>query len=143
MTSNLKPPPAGFAEVFTRWGWRGVEIAYGSRTTCNQRWVAELGGDDLKAKRTEYAKRYRGPPQHELTRLESRAHHVRFAYGQMIVELTDGRSITAPLEWFPALARATPQDRLQFEIRDGGKAIEWAHLGELVTVAGLVAGPCD
>lgn len=140
-SSRLKPPPPGFAEVFTRWGWRGVEIAYGSRTTCNRRWIEELGGEDLKRRRAEYAKAYRGAPQCELARLDSRACHVRFAYGQLMIELTDGRSITAPVEWFPALARATPPERQEFEIRDDGKAIEWSHLGERVTVAGMLALP--
>ena len=53
-TSRQKPPPPGFAEVFIRWGWRGIETAFGSRTECNKRWVAQCGGDELKAQRRAY-----------------------------------------------------------------------------------------
>lgn len=49
-----KPPPAGFAETFVRWGWRGVETAFGARTECNKRWVAQCGEAELLASRRAY-----------------------------------------------------------------------------------------
>lgn len=58
--SRRKPPPPAFAEVFIRWGWRGVEIVFGSRTECNKRWVAECGGCLLIERRREYRSRLRG-----------------------------------------------------------------------------------
>lgn len=57
--ARRKPAPAGFAEVFIRWGWRGVETTYGAHTRCNKRWVAECGGDALKARRRWYEARLR------------------------------------------------------------------------------------
>lgn len=54
-----KPPPPGFAEVFIRWGWRGVETTYGAHTRCNKRWVQECGGEALKALRRIYEARLR------------------------------------------------------------------------------------
>lgn len=45
-----KPIPDGFAETFIRFGWRGVEAFYGSRTSCNKRWIAELGPGLLLAR---------------------------------------------------------------------------------------------
>lgn len=58
-TARQKPPPPGFAEMFVRWGWRGVETAFGSRTACNKRWIAECGGTDLLNQRREYRERLR------------------------------------------------------------------------------------
>jgi hypothetical protein len=49
-----KPCPDGFAETFIVAGWRGVEAAFGARTDCNKRWIAECGGDALKAARSRY-----------------------------------------------------------------------------------------
>lgn len=54
-----KPPPPGFAETFIRWGWRGVETVFGSRTDCNKRWVIECGGCALIAERRLYRERLR------------------------------------------------------------------------------------
>lgn len=54
-----KPAPPGFAEVFIRWGWRGVETTYGARTECNKRWVQECGGCELIQRRREYRIRLR------------------------------------------------------------------------------------
>ena len=51
--SHKAPPPA-FAETFVRHGWRGVEAAFGSRTSCNVRWIAQCGGDALKQARLAY-----------------------------------------------------------------------------------------
>jgi hypothetical protein len=54
-----KPPPPAFAEVFIRTGWRGIEEAYGSRTGCNRRWIAQLGDHDLLRARRDYRVRLR------------------------------------------------------------------------------------
>ena len=58
-TTRQKPPPPGFAETFVRWGWRGVETVFGSRTACNKRWICESGGSTLIAERREYRQRLR------------------------------------------------------------------------------------
>lgn len=54
-----KPAPPAFAEIFIRTGWRGVEAAYGARTDCNKRWLAECGGEDLVRRRRDYRIRLR------------------------------------------------------------------------------------
>lgn len=56
---RLKPAPPGFAEVFVRWGWRGVETTFGAHTRCNKRWVRECGGFRLIAERRSYRQRLR------------------------------------------------------------------------------------
>lgn len=57
--TRRKPPPPGFAETFIRWGWRGVETVFGARTSCNKRWVQELGGCNLIQRRLEYRMKLR------------------------------------------------------------------------------------
>lgn len=54
-----KAVPDGFAETFIRFGWRGIETFFGARTTSNQRWIEELGGDALKAERRAYRRQLR------------------------------------------------------------------------------------
>ena len=53
---RLKPPPPRFREIFIEEGWRGVELEFGSRTSCNKRWVEECGGIRLKQERLTFLK---------------------------------------------------------------------------------------
>jgi hypothetical protein len=61
----------------------------------------------------------------------------------MWVQLVDGRVIGVPLAWFPRLLRASPEQRLRFEISGGGQGLHWDELDEDVSVAGLLDGRGD
>ncbi len=37
-----------------RWGWRGVERAFGARTDINKRWLNHCGGEKLQQARLRY-----------------------------------------------------------------------------------------
>jgi hypothetical protein len=56
------------------------------------------------------------------------------------VELTDGRVISVPLIWFPALHSASAEQRNEVQIRAGGRGLHWPALDEDLSVAGLLAG---
>ncbi|MBF0286073.1 MAG: DUF2442 domain-containing protein [Magnetococcales bacterium] len=56
------------------------------------------------------------------------------------VDLMDGRTISAPLAWFPRLASATPEQREQWEICGGGYGIHWEEIDEDLSTAGLLRG---
>ncbi len=58
----------------------------------------------------------------------------------LTVDLVDGRTIVAPLAWFPRLWHGTTQERNHFEIFGDGAYIHWPDLDEDLTVAGLLAG---
>lgn len=58
----------------------------------------------------------------------------------LAVELTDGRSIAAPLAWFPRLAHGTAKERRSWRLVGGGSGIHWPALDEDVSVANLLAG---
>jgi hypothetical protein len=54
------------------------------------------------------------------------------------VRLADGREIAAPLEWYPRLRDATPEQRSKWEIIGGGYGIHWEDLDEDISVRGLL-----
>ena len=58
----------------------------------------------------------------------------------MHVQLTDGRTVSVPLLWFPRLHAAQPEQRLRVEIGGGGRCLHWDELDEDLSVAGLLAG---
>ncbi|BDT66547.1 hypothetical protein os1_07100 [Comamonadaceae bacterium OS-1] len=66
---------------------------------------------------------------------------VRFDDDTVWVSLSDGRTIAAPLAWFPRLLEATPAQRDLVELSKGG--LHWEALDEDISVAGLLAGQPD
>lgn len=66
---------------------------------------------------------------------------VRFDDDTLWVGLSDGRTIAAPLAWFPRLLEATPAQRTQVELSQHG--LHWDALDEDISVAGLLAGLPD
>src|SRR5258708_815226 len=66
---------------------------------------------------------------------------VRFDEHTMWVDLTDGRTIGAPLAWFPRLLNATMQQRKRVEVSRLG--LHWEDLDEDISIAGLLAGRGD
>lgn len=57
----------------------------------------------------------------------------------LCVEFNDGRTLCAPLEWFPILSAARA-DRLEgFEIAADGLSVSWPDLGETVSAEFLLA----
>ena len=68
------------------------------------------------------------------------AQSVEVADKILIVQLADGRAISLPLDWYPRLAYATPQERNNWRLIGGGEGIHWPDLDEDLSVAGLLAG---
>ena len=56
------------------------------------------------------------------------------------VVLADGRTVTAPLVWYPRLVHATPEERADWRLVGGGSGIHWPELDEDLSVEGLLAG---
>lgn len=56
------------------------------------------------------------------------------------VELNDGRTITAPLAWFPRLTHGKQAERENWRLIAGGTGIHWTDLDEDISVEGLLAG---
>lgn len=95
---------------------------------------------------------YRGPPyalaetvfdeddQQGCTQLDERVLDVRCDAHSLIVDLMDGRTISAPLAWYPRLLHATPQVRALWERSSGGYGIHWPDLDEDLSTEGLLRG---
>lgn len=68
------------------------------------------------------------------------AQDVRCTEDELIVSLVDGRTVSAPLAWFPRLGRATSEQRAQWELLGEGQGIHWPEIDEDLSVAGLLKG---
>jgi Protein of unknown function (DUF2442) len=71
---------------------------------------------------------------------DERVLDVRFDAHSLIVDLMDGRSISAPLAWYPRLAQATADQRVHWEKCGGGFGIHWPDLDEDLSTEGLLRG---
>jgi hypothetical protein len=66
------------------------------------------------------------------------AERVEFLDDTLVVHLTDGRSISVPLEWFPRLRDASVEDRAGWRLIGRGIGIHWDRLDEDISVRGLL-----
>ena len=69
-----------------------------------------------------------------------RVSDVRFTHESICVELTDGRTITAPLTWFPRILAASRDERERWEVSGGGAGVHWPSIDEDVSIDGLLRG---
>ena len=58
----------------------------------------------------------------------------------LIVDLSDGRTISVPLAWFPRLVYASPEERTHWRLVGKGQGIHWEDIDEDISVEGLLAG---
>ena len=56
------------------------------------------------------------------------------------VDLSDGRSISVPIAWFPRLLHSTEQERNNWRLIGKGQGIHWEDIDEDISVEGLIAG---
>jgi hypothetical protein len=68
------------------------------------------------------------------------AEEVTVTEDTLTVELSDGRTISVPLDWYPRLVHATPEERNRWQLIGGGQGIHWPALDEDLSVEGLLAG---
>jgi hypothetical protein len=71
---------------------------------------------------------------------EALATHVEVYEDTLSVELADGRTIAAPLAWYPRLAHASAEELKSWRLIGGGRGIHWPDLDEDISVANLLAG---
>lgn len=79
--------------------------------------------------------------QTPIKKLNTSPKAVRFDDDTLWVSPSDGRTIAAPLAWFPRLLEAAPEQRAQVELSQSG--LHWDALDEDISVAGLLAGQAD
>lgn len=63
---------------------------------------------------------------------------VRFTEDALLVNLSDGREVSVPLEWFPRLRNATPEQRNNWRFIARGIGIHWEEIDEDIAVTTLL-----
>jgi len=65
---------------------------------------------------------------------------IRFSKDALHVRLSDGREVSAPLEWFPRLRKATSAQRKNWRLIARGIGIRWEDVDEDIAVSTLLRG---
>jgi hypothetical protein len=68
------------------------------------------------------------------------AERVSISDDALSVELSDGRSVSVPLAWFPRLSHGTAAERDDWRLIGAGEGIHWEALDEDISVESLLAG---
>jgi len=58
----------------------------------------------------------------------------------LTVQLSDGRTISVPLAWYPRLLHGTPEERNNWCLIGQGEGIHWPDLDEDISVENMVFG---
>ncbi len=74
-------------------------------------------------------------------RPSAQAMSVEFVDASLRIGLTDGREISAPIEWFPRLRDASPEQRGNWRLIGQGEGIHWPDIDEDVSVNTLLGLP--
>ena len=72
--------------------------------------------------------------------LRPQAFNIKCTNSEIIVELVDGRTISAPLVWFPKLSQASKEQLENWELLGDGEGIHWPDIDEDLSIAGLLTG---
>ena len=69
-----------------------------------------------------------------------RVRDVHITEDTLAVDLSDGRTITVPLTWYPRLLNATTEQRSRWKISGAGYGIHWPEIDEDLSTEGLLRG---
>jgi hypothetical protein len=58
----------------------------------------------------------------------------------LTVHLSDGRTLSVPLAWYPRLLHGSPKERNRWRLIGGGEGIHWPDLDEDISVENLLSG---
>ena len=68
------------------------------------------------------------------------AENVIITEDALTVELSDGRTLSVPLAWFPRLLHATPEERDHWRFIGKGHGMHLEDLDEDISIENLLAG---
>ena len=58
----------------------------------------------------------------------------------LTVDLSDGRTLSVPLAWYPRLQHGSTDERHDYRLIAGGHGIHWPQLDEDISVKNLILG---
>lgn len=70
----------------------------------------------------------------------AKAQDVKVTDDELIVALSDGRTISVPLVWYPRLLHGSKEEREKWRLIGDGQGIHWPELDEDISVEHLLAG---
>ncbi len=56
------------------------------------------------------------------------------------IELADGRTVSAPIAWYPRLQHGTPDERANWRLVGKGEGLHWPDLNEDISVENVLNG---
>lgn len=69
-----------------------------------------------------------------------KATSIRVTGDSLVLELADGRTISAPLVWYPRLVNGSPVERNNYRLIGDGEGIHWPDLDEDISVESILSG---
>jgi hypothetical protein len=72
--------------------------------------------------------------------IEIRGTSVHVSDDALMVDLSDGRTVSVPLAWYPRLLHGTTAERGNHQLIGEGLGIHWPQLDEDISVEGILAG---
>lgn len=111
-------------------GWSGATDSAEKRSTESVNWSRSIEKSYWRV----------GMSSSTVEAREALAIHVEVSDDTLSVELSDGRTIAAPLAWYPRLAHASTEERETWRLLGGGRGIHWPEIDEDISVANLLAG---
>ena len=71
---------------------------------------------------------------------EALATRIEVSEDALTIDLADGRTVSAPLAWYPRLVHATAEERSSWRLIGGGLGIQWPTVDEDISVANVLGG---
>jgi len=72
--------------------------------------------------------------------VEARAQKVLVEDDALIVDLSDGRTISVPIAWYPRLLHGKTEERNNWRLIGDGEGMHWPDLDEDISVQNLLLG---
>jgi hypothetical protein len=70
----------------------------------------------------------------------STAVQIHVVEDQLVCQLADGRTISAPISWYPRLLHGSTDERNNWQLIGGGSGVRWPALDEDISIENLLAG---
>jgi hypothetical protein len=64
--------------------------------------------------------------------------NIHFTDEKIYFELRDGREIGVPLDWFPRLKEASPEEKNNYYLTANGTGVHWENLDEDISIKYLL-----
>jgi hypothetical protein len=68
------------------------------------------------------------------------AENIMVTVDTLTVDLSDGRTISVPLAWYPRLMHATPEELKNWRLIGKGQGVHWEDIEEDISIEGLLIG---